>query len=401
MKTNVVIVGGGSSAHLLIPLLASRGHNVSLLTRKPTLWSPTVSCDYINPQGEKIKSVSGSLKCVSDNPEDVIPNNEIIILCAPVSQYRNLLHVIAPYIQSDKEKVYVGTVYGQGGFNWMVNEIVQEFKLSNLIPFAVGLIPWICRIKEYGKIGITYGSKQTNCITVKPLSEFKYLSETILDDMCFNWFGKGKFELSDNFLSFTLSVDNQIIHPSRMCSIHHETGGEWLNKSDIPFFYSDYDDFSAESLKLLDDDYEQIRVALIKKYPKYNFDYMLGYLPLERFSYGSHNSDIKESFITSETLGLIETPTVRNDEGKWVLNKDHRFFYDDIYYGLLIVKWFAIKLDIDTPMVDKILEWSQRLLEDNFIENNKIIKEESSRFKFGDPSEYGFENIDEIIKFEG
>ena len=33
--SNVTVVGGGSSAHSLIPLLSASGHKVNLLTRRP------------------------------------------------------------------------------------------------------------------------------------------------------------------------------------------------------------------------------------------------------------------------------------------------------------------------------------------------------------------------------
>jgi len=48
MKKMITVVGGGSSAHLLIPLLSSQGHNVSLLTRRPEQWSKHISCEYID-----------------------------------------------------------------------------------------------------------------------------------------------------------------------------------------------------------------------------------------------------------------------------------------------------------------------------------------------------------------
>ena len=38
----VTIVGGGSSAHVLIPFLSGAGLTVNLLTRRPGDWSPEV-----------------------------------------------------------------------------------------------------------------------------------------------------------------------------------------------------------------------------------------------------------------------------------------------------------------------------------------------------------------------
>lgn len=42
----ITIVGGGSSAHTLIPMLSHCGHEVSLLTQRPNSWGSTVTCRF-------------------------------------------------------------------------------------------------------------------------------------------------------------------------------------------------------------------------------------------------------------------------------------------------------------------------------------------------------------------
>ena len=59
-------------------------------------------------------------------------------------------------------------------------------------------------------------------------------------------------------------------------------------------FYRDYDDVSAKLLADLDADYSKIREKIKAMYPTKNFKHMLDYLALERFSYQSHNTDVKE-----------------------------------------------------------------------------------------------------------
>ena len=45
----VTVVGGGSSAHILIPFLSSSGHTVNLLTRRPKEWSKDITAKYQSP----------------------------------------------------------------------------------------------------------------------------------------------------------------------------------------------------------------------------------------------------------------------------------------------------------------------------------------------------------------
>ena len=115
-KQDVTIVGGGSSTHVLIPFLSGAGFDVNLLTRKPKAWSRKVDVQLHSIHGELQEEFSGSLTKISDNPAEVIPQASFVILCMPVCKYRFALHGLAPHLAKDK-KVFVGTIYGQAGFN--------------------------------------------------------------------------------------------------------------------------------------------------------------------------------------------------------------------------------------------------------------------------------------------
>jgi hypothetical protein len=396
MKT-ITIVGGGSGTHVLIPLLSETNVKINLLTSKPDKWVNNPTLEYVLPD-QSVKTVyRGRIDKISNNPSEVIPDADIIILCMPVHQYRNALHTIASSINRGKE-VFVGTIYGQAGFNWMAEEIQKEFNLDSLGWFAIGLIPWISRVREYGESGITYGCKSKNVIAVYPFDKFDYLNQLFLDDLCHKWFGVGEFVQADNFISLTLSVDNQIIHPSRMQALTIEYGDYWNRIEDIPYFYRDYSKLSGELLKSLDQDYSKIRETIYKNYPNKKFTYMLNYLDLEHFSNGSKSIDIVDSFVNSQTLTLIKTPVIE-ENGKWKLNNKHRFFLDDIFYGVLIAKWFAKELDIKVDNIDKIIRWAEKILsleimdeDDNF--SSSILE---NKFFCGIPSIYGIKTIDQAI----
>ena len=395
----ITIVGGGASAHLLITLLSSSNYVVNILTRKPDLWSRKIELQYQAINGDVIERFYGKLNKISAEPGDVINEADVIFLCMPVSQYRNALHRIAPHLNSDKE-VYVGTVYGQAGFNWMVNEIKRTFGLEKITTFSFGLIPWICRILEYGKFGITYGVKPINIAAVEPQLHFKALNENIFEKVCLDWFGKGAFIQADNFLSLTFSVDNQIIHPARCYGLFMRYGGEWEKLEDIPFFYNDFDQLSADILTQLDADYSKIRESIREKYPDKKFTYMLDYLAQDRYTNITAEYTVLESILLSNTLGAIKALTVKTKTGKWKINTDHRFFTDDIHYGLCIAKWVADRFGLDVPTIDKIIYWAQELRQETLIEGNQLQLDSadlSQKFKSGIPHFYGYQTIDDIV----
>lgn len=130
--------------------------------------------------------------------------------------------------------------------------------------------------------------------------------------------------------------------------------------------------------------------------------YMLDYLALERLSYQSNNTDIKQSFVNSPTLTSIQTPVVQNHTGLWELDKEHRFFMDDIYYGVCIAKWIAEKLCITVKTIDEILYWAEIIRKENIIDHttNSLLLDSfdlSEKFKSGLPCYYGLNSIDDII----
>lgn len=134
------------------------------MTRRPEAWNKVVTCELQRPSKKKemvqygsvnhpaaevLQTVKGTISTISSDPAEVIPEADVIVLCMPVHQYRDALNRIAPYINRTKKDVFVGTVYGQAGFNWMVHEVERLYRLENVVAFALGLIPWICRYVSF------------------------------------------------------------------------------------------------------------------------------------------------------------------------------------------------------------------------------------------------------------
>lgn len=401
-SATITIVGGGSCAHILVSLLSQSGHTVNLLTRKPNHWSRNIETQVQSCRDEFKQTIHGSINLISNRPEEVIPQANVIIFCMPVCQYRTALHHIAPYI-TNSEEVFVGTVYGQSGFNWMAGEVQKKFSLDKITIFAIGHLPWICRAPEYGKKAVIYGNPRgVNVVAMSAHERFPYLNDLFLNDIYQKWFGTGDFVLADSFLSITLTLDNQIIHPSRCYGLYQKYGGKWSTKEEIPYFYRDFDQLSAQTLQDLDADYSLIRDAIRAKYPEKNFWYMMDYLALERLSYQLERRDICESFTKSKALREIKPPTVQDQNGDWVIDTNHRFFTDDIHYGLCIAKWIAEKLDLTVPTIDRIIRWAQEIRHEEIIDDdNNLLPMKSNQsqnnFLSGVPTEYGFNSIDDIV----
>ena len=354
---NIALIGGGGSAHLLAVLLAGKGHCIRVLTSRPDKWNRTL----ILKTPDTV--LTGTIDCATNDATSILDRMDIAFLCMPVHQYPLALSSLIPAIRKNPQCI-IGVVYGQGGFDWMVQTACQRSDIPVCRYFAIGLLPWIVRTLDYGRQAITYGPKLRNGIACSDDETFKFLQKTVLDDLSYNYWKCGKFEQVPNFLTLTLTVDNQIIHPSRCFALMQETTS-WESSEMIPYFYRDFDDFSTEILKGVDSDYTAIRAAYFNRFPNLDNVYNLDYLALEHWSYGSHNPDIRASFVNSETLKEIKPPVVRGLDGKFRLDVNHRFFKDDFAFGLEIAKWFAQELKCEVPYIDRLIKWYQDVIQPN------------------------------------
>ena len=400
-KKKLVVCGGGNSAHILIPFLNESIFDVYVYTSRPDQWSKKIALEWQDATGKVLDTCKGDIVAASGSAKDLFPDADYVVFCMPVHQYRVALHKIAPYLNKSKE-VFLCTLYSQGGWNWMVDEIKREHGLNNIVTFAFGLIPWICRIKDYGHSGVVYGvQKYANFACAHPKQYFAQISKELIEPICHNDIVHERVEQSGNFISLSFSADNQIIHTSRCLGLYKVHGKEWKNKEDVPWFYKDWDDLSADILRDVDLEYTKIRNGIKSRYPDLDFSYMRDYMELEQFGYNSEITDIKASFSDFGTLDAIPTPVVQNAKGTWEIDRNHRFFLDDIYYGNCIAKWMAEQLDIETPTIDEILRWAQDVRGESIIdEDNHLILNSpdlSVPLKTGIPTVYGFRTIDDCI----
>lgn len=202
-----------------------------------------------------------------------------------------------------------------------------------------------------------------------------------------------------NFLIITLTPSNQIIHPGRVYGVFKDWDGKTPFKPEqIPMLYEEMDDFSADQMQLLDDEIQLIKKAILKKYPGVDLSPIL---PLkERIikQYGEQVKDkstLKTVFCTNQGYKTARFP-MKQVEGGVVLDTNTRFFWEDLPYGLCVLKDIAQLLGVATPNVDRIAEWHQKFMGKAFFTKGKLNKDFLK--ETGCPSKYGIKNIEQLLK---
>jgi hypothetical protein len=217
MVLKVLVCGGGNGSTVTVGLLGSREEfEVYLLTRNPEKWSKEITVHKRKVEESEIKIIKGKISKITSNPEEVVPNADVIICGGPSHANPIYLQKIAPFVRKGQ---FIGALYGQGGFDWAAKKILGD-KFDQVTIFALQHIPWICRAIQYGKEAETMGPKKFLLTTAIPISKNEEVAKLV----------EKLFELPvktlPNFLNVTLTPSNQIIHPARYYGIFKDWDGK-------------------------------------------------------------------------------------------------------------------------------------------------------------------------------
>lgn len=394
----VTICGGGNGAHVAATYLSAKGLRVQVLTRQPERWAETLELSTAGSSWESRGVISGRLSLVSKHAKDVIPQSDVVIVASPANAHPAILNHVAPYL---KEGVKLGALFAQGGFDWAVKKALGDELLANVdLLFGLQNIPWICKTTQYGRKCRIIGSKQclyVACYPVERKENAATLMQSLFDIPC---------EPVANFLNLTLTPSNQIIHPARYYAIFRDWDGkktytlEELKKRDGLTLYAGFDEFSAEQLTMLDNELQQIKYALLQRFPALDLSDVLPMGDRVVKHYGKDvldRSSLLQIFRTNLGYAGCATPLMEVSEGRFQPAIKSRLFWEDIPYGLCILKNMAEMLgNIPTPRIDFMIRWHQQFMGVEFLNSDGQLNAREL-WRTGAPNKYGIHSLEELV----
>lgn len=331
MKT-ICICGGGSLGHVIAGWLSAKSKaRVNILTGRPELWSRSIS---VSTSQDGI--LQGSISAVSGNPEEVVPDADVILLSYPGFMIASELERIRPYVRSD---AYVGSVFSSTGFFF---EAVRTLPPSQPL-WGFQRVPFISRISQYGHSATLMGYKPCYHIAVENVGdpERKAFADLIED-----WFER-PVHLLKNYYEASLTNSNPLLHTSRLYTMF---GGENEGRvyPRMIYFYEEWTVEAADLLIRMDEEF----FNLLKALPVTE-----NYLPSILKYYESHDAESLARKLSSiQGFKGITSPMIQTDEG-WVPDFKSRYFTEDFPYGLRFIKELSNQHNIPTPNIDLVLDW--------------------------------------------
>lgn len=333
----ICICGGGALGHVIGGWLSARNHAiVNVLTGHPEKWQHEIIVD--TPEDLILK---GNIAKISNQPEEIIPESDVVLLCLPGYMIAKQLEAIKPFL---KTSTFVGSVFSSTGFFFEALKILNE----NQPLWGFQRVPFISRVNEYGKSAHLLGHKNSHNIAIEHISPNKKVEFAM---MMQEWFER-PINILKNYYEASLTNSNPLLHTSRLYTMF---GSENENKvfDHMILFYEEWTESAADLYIKMDEEFFQLLNTL---------PVSIGYLPTVLYYYESHDAKSLAAKLSSiQGFKGITSPMKQVEEG-WIPDFESRYFTEDFPYGLKYIWQLAHEKGIECPNIDKVYEWGMNKL---------------------------------------
>ena len=324
----ICICGGGNLGHVCAGFLANRGNLVSLLTTKPERWNSEL--EIVAPDGV----LTGKLTLISSNPEEVIPQAEMVLVCLPGFAIHDELEIIKPHLSNE---AIVGTVVSSTGFFFEALKVVS----SDIPLFGFQRVPFISRIIEYGKKAELKGYKESLHVAIENTSEKESFREKL--EKLF----EKPVTLADNYYEVSLSNSNPLLHPSRLYTMWKDWQPGIVYPRN-PQFYAEWTNEASTLLIKMDDEFQQLLKVLGLK---------PGRIPTILNYYESTDAiTLTQKLHNIRAFQGIPSPMKEVRSG-WIPDFTSRYFTEDFPYGMRFIVETAHEQNVKIPTIEKVYLW--------------------------------------------
>jgi len=395
-KDKVVIVGGGNAAHVFVARCGHLG----------------IACDWLatfTGEASRLKTAIGNdggitaintltgqawfgrPERISDDPAEILPGATFIIMTMPIFAQEPTLKIIAPYIE---EGACLGAIPGGAAFDALIYETLGMSKAKQCDIFGTRTLPWACRITEYGNSVSILGTKENDQIVVNSSTRSFVINQVqriVGHDL--------KYMPADNFLflSFTMPW-----HPCFMYGMFSDWDGITPFKEQ-PAFYTSVSQTTAKLISDASDEIIQLRNEIMKFFPEINLSEVTHAKDWMKSAYAASikgtDLDDLHSMIAKNPAYLGLLFPMKAVQGGYVPDYTSRYLTEDIPCVFLVYKGLAEMFGFQIPIIEMIIEWSQRVMGKEYIVNHRLLGRDLKESRA--PQRFGFEDFAAFAKTMG
>ncbi|MCX4240335.1 NAD/NADP octopine/nopaline dehydrogenase family protein [Paraliomyxa miuraensis] len=216
-ETVIVLCTGSSGNHVLAADLGrDPGFEVRLVSSRAASWSRRIACEETHVLSDalpfssytRLERREGTIAAIFpwEEVDRACDGADIVVLTCPVHAHRDVLERVLPALS---RPTIVGTLYAQGGFDWLVRDVCERLGLARPQHTWFGLkrFPYLCKAVDPGRSVRLMGRFPK--IVAALHGPRRAEAKTLLRRM----FGKPVVEVP-SFLNCTLNISNQVLHPA-------------------------------------------------------------------------------------------------------------------------------------------------------------------------------------------
>lgn len=292
--------------------------------------------------------LNNTINKIYTEPKECLINTDILIITIPNFLREEVVRKIFPFLHKE---MLICFIPGIGPSQFIANKYLKDYKV-----ICLERVPYIVRA-ENERVKITGDRKVIKYSSLDGKSNFDNLIKLMFD----------KEVQKIKYSSVTLTSSNAVLHTARIFSLFEKKENK-IFKDEI-YFYSDWNDESSKMFQKCDD--EIMKICEILKDNKIIDEEIIS---LMKYYESETPQQLTQKLRNIKAFKDIRLPMLKIGENQYVLDKKVRFLTEDVPFGLLMFKGLAEIFEIETPSIDKVITWTQKILGEEYIKNHKIVK---------------------------
>ena len=286
-------------------------------------------------------TLRGKIERISNQPSEVIPGADVVLLCLPGFMIEQQLRLLKDYLLP---QTFVGSVFSSTGFFFEALQILDAHQPL----WGFQRVPFISRVETYGQSAHLLGYKEAHNIAVEQVGE---ADRRAFAELMATWFER-PVRLLHNYYEASLTNSNPLLHTSRLYTMF---GGENEGRTydRMLLFYEEWTEEAADLYIKMDEEFFRLLSLLPVEQ---------GYLPTALNYYESHDAaSLARKLSSIQGFKGITSP-MKQTAGGWVADYPSRYFTEDFPFGLKYIWQLAHEKGVSCPYIDRVYAWGMSKL---------------------------------------
>lgn len=281
-------------------------------------------------------TLRGKIERISNQPSEVIPGADVVLLCLPGFMIEQQLRLLKDYLLP---QTFVGSVFSSTGFFFEALQILDAHQPL----WGFQRVPFISRVETYGQSAHLLGYKEAHNMAVEQVGE---ADKRAFAELMATWFER-PVRLLHNYYEASLTNSNPLLHTSRLYTMF---GGENEGRTydRMLLFYEEWTEEAADLYIKMDEEFFRLLSLLPVEQ---------GYLPTALNYYESHDAaSLARKLSSIQGFKGITSP-MKQTAGGWVADYSSRYFTEDFPFGLKYIWQLAHEKGVSCPYIDRVYAW--------------------------------------------